>query len=81
MQALLELLPLTAGLILGLRESHCRLSTITQSGFAIGCICFLASGEVFSTWWFALACLGVDVGTATVGLGLMGFARRVLQLS
>jgi hypothetical protein len=76
MHALLELLPFAAGLILGLRGSHYRLSAIAQSGFVIGCVCFLASGEVFSTWWLALACLGVDAGTATVGAALAGFARR-----
>ncbi len=80
MHALLELLPFAAGLILALRGSHYRLSAIAQSGFVIGCVCFLASGEIFSTWWLALACLGVDVGTATVGAAIVGFARRSLQL-
>jgi hypothetical protein len=76
MHALLELLPFATGLILGLRGSHYRLSAIAHSGSVIGCVCFVATGEAFSTWWLALACLGVDVGTATVGAALAGLARR-----
>jgi hypothetical protein len=80
MHTLFELLPFAAGLIFSPRGTHYRLSAIAQSGIIIGCVCFLASGEVFSTWWLALACLGVDVGTAIVGAAIVGFARN-LQFS